>query len=174
MNEYFAVGVLVALSIIVLSYTVRLRKGLPENTAQSTVPAENFKDLRDTSWRAGLPVVDNGKDICDASFKDMWEVLQAHIYRTAVDKGWWEGKRNDGEAIALMHSELSEALEALRNGNGRDSHIPEFLGVEAELADVVIRIMDYAGGRGYDIPGAILAKVAYNDNRPVKHGGKLF
>jgi len=34
--------------------------------------------------------------------------------------------------------------------------------------------MDYAGGKGYDVAGAIIAKMAYNDSRPVKHGGKVF
>jgi hypothetical protein len=34
----------------------------------------------------------------------------------AIEKGWWEGERNEGELIALMHSELSEGLEAIRKG----------------------------------------------------------
>ena len=36
-------------------------------------------------------------------------------HSVAKSKGWWETERNDGELIALMHSELSEALEAMRN-----------------------------------------------------------
>lgn len=72
-----------------------------------------------------------------------------------------------------MHSELSEALEALRHGNPMDDHIPEFTGVEAELADVVIRVMDYACSRNLRLGEAIVAKMAYNTTRENKHG-KLF
>lgn len=83
-------------------------------------------------------------------------------------------ERNDGEIIALMHSELSEALESLRHGNDKSDHIPEFSGVEEELADTVIRIMDYAHRRGLKVAEAIIAKMAFNHNRPMRHGGKKF
>lgn len=98
----------------------------------------------------------------------------AEINQTAIDKGWWKGDRNDGEMIALMHSELSECLEALRHGNPPDSHIPEFKGSEAELADVVIRIMDYSAAKGLRVAEAIIAKSEYNKGREYKHGGKEF
>jgi NTP pyrophosphatase (non-canonical NTP hydrolase) len=108
-------------------------------------------------------------------FAAAFNTVQAAVHQTAVDKGWWEGgDRNDGEQIALMHSELSEALEALRHGNKPDDHIPEFLGTEAEFADVIIRIMDLSQKRGWRIAEAIEAKRAYNAGRPVRHGGKKF
>ncbi len=69
-----------------------------------------------------------------------------------------------------MHSELSEALEAMRHGNPPDDKIPEFSGVEAELADAVIRIFDYAGARGLRLGEAIVAKAQFNKSRPPKHG----
>jgi len=100
--------------------------------------------------------------------------LAQDIHTLAVEKGWWEKERNDGELIALMHSELSEALEWLRNGNKADDKIPQFSGVEAELADCIIRILDMAAARGYRIGEAIIAKHEFNKTREIRHGGKAF
>lgn len=89
----------------------------------------------------------------------------------AVTAGWWTDpktgervERNDGELIALMHSELSEALEGLRK-NKQDDHLPHRKSVEVELADCLIRIFDYAGARGLDLSGAVVEKLAYNQQR---------
>jgi NTP pyrophosphatase (non-canonical NTP hydrolase) len=101
-------------------------------------------------------------------------VIGEDIYKIAEAKGWWEGERNDSELIALMHSELSEALEGLRHGNPPSDHIPEFTAAEEELADCIIRILDMCHARGWRIADAMAAKMEFNRSRPYKHGGKKF
>lgn len=73
----------------------------------------------------------------------------------------------------LVVTELAEAMEAYRVGNPESEEIPGFSRLEEELADAVIRILDFAGGASLDLEGAILAKMSYNDGRTFRHGGKL-
>ena len=94
--------------------------------------------------------------------------IAARIHSNSIQ--WWQfdvdgnPTRNVGEAIALMHSELSEALEAART-DADDTHLEGYSGVVVEMADCVIRILDFCAGFDLPIGDAILAKLNYNLNR---------
>lgn len=90
---------------------------------------------------------------------------------TARNAGWYTDletglpvKRNVGEVIALMHSELSEALEAFRR-DLMDDKLPPRPGIEVEFADCIIRILDTAEALGLDVAGAVIEKNRYNQKR---------
>jgi hypothetical protein len=81
--------------------------------------------------------------------------LAAEIH--AANSRWWHDletgerlDRNKGEMLMLILSELAEAMEGERK-NLRDDHLPERMMAEVELADVLIRIYDFAGGFGYPL-----------------------
>lgn len=109
--------------------------------------------------------------------------LSQEIHDWARDKGFWDRERIAladepdepryapsrsvrnpsiaGEKLALMHSEISEALESERDGDTN---------TEEEMADLIIRALDFCGWRGYNIQRAVLAKIEKNRHRPRLHG----
>lgn len=114
--------------------------------------------------------------------------LQTAVHDLAREKGWWDGYERDDQGrmklttdqviskIALIHAELSEAVEEARKSNYRGMYPgeggkPE--GFVVELADAVIRTLDLFGALGIDAARFVRIKHEFNRTRPHRHGGKL-
>ena len=110
----------------------------------------------------------------EATFIMLFNEIASGVHETAKEKGFWDKPRNDGECLMLMVTELCEGFEALRNNDAMDDKIPEFKGIEAELADEIIRIMDYAVGKKLRVVEALIAKMKMNKTREHMHGNKKF
>jgi NTP pyrophosphatase (non-canonical NTP hydrolase) len=92
--------------------------------------------------------------------------LCKEAFETAKSKGCYDEPRETGNLLALIHSEVSEALEDDRKGWDED--------FAEELADVYIRVFDLCGYKGIDLEHHILKKMEYNKSRPFRHGGKAY
>lgn len=118
---------------------------------------------------------------------DQW-VQELHV--SSSQAGWWNAIYDSpsqsvsdaiyAQKICLIHSEVSEMMEGLRKGLP-DDHLPHRSMEEVEAADIFIRLADYCGARGLDLAGAVVEKLAYNqqraDHKPearAAEGGKSF
>lgn len=114
---------------------------------------------------------------------DVLDALARECHQANIT--WWRDPatgepidRNHGELFMLMVSEIAEAMEGKRK-NLTDEHLPNFSSVEVELADLLIRVFDYAGAFNLELAAAFREKMAYNarraDHKPenrLKPGGK--
>jgi NTP pyrophosphatase (non-canonical NTP hydrolase) len=125
---------------------------------------ENQKNMFENQWE---PLEEEKRELVPIGINALQEI----IYQRCVDAGWYTDLNtggpkvvNDGERLMLIVSELAEALEGNRK-NLMDDKLPHRKMEEVELADCIIRILDYAGHKGYDIEGAIIEKMEYNLHR---------
>lgn len=116
------------------------------------------------------------------AFIDAWCAHAREVYEVGKASGFYDTphtdpKFNHCEKIMLMVTELAEAVEGLRGApfpGIPDDKLPHRPMLEAELADTVIRIMNYGTHCGLDVAGAIVEKAAFNATRGHRHGGKRF
>lgn len=108
------------------------------------------------------------------------QALALQILEINRANGWYDAGRAFGEEIALIHSEVSEAFEAFRDGahpsdamyvtDKKGNKKP--VGIPSEMADIIIRVLDCCSRYGIDIDIAVTEKLIYNRMRGYRHGGK--
>ena len=136
-----------------------------------------------------MPAYPNGRRNCTARFLSKPPGPLNTLSRDchAANQHWWHHpatgerlNRNKGELLMLIVSEVAEAMEGERK-NLMDDKLPHRKMAEVELADVLIRVFDYAGAYGFDLDGAVAEKRAFNATRAdhkaearLAPGGKAF
>lgn len=151
------------------------RKSSPEELAKSLTPYyANNPYFQPQLLGAGEDYLGRPEEYPFAAneIDDACTLLSYVCHGMSKASGWYHNpktgerlpNRNVGEQFALMHSEISEALEADRKSE-MDDKLPHRLGVEVELADLMIRAFDFAARQGLDLGNAIAEKMEYNPRR---------
>lgn len=122
--------------------------------------------------------------------------MMAEVREVNEANGWFDEDRRPAEGLALLHSEVSEWLEALRSWGTADAtpeptsarppigetmaeqkirlagRTPKPEGAGSEAADVLIRLLDECDRQGIDLEAEYVRKIAYNRTRSYRHGGR--
>lgn len=116
--------------------------------------------------------------------------LAQQVHENAKAKGFFDSPKNIGEMLCLIHSEVSEALEADRNDKYCEANMEQMNSLvidamfvedyailvkgtfEEEMADIVIRVLDLCAFKDIDLEQHIQAKMRINSLRKFKHGKK--
>ncbi len=102
------------------------------------------------------PLNSLGDTILKINMANGWDVMNEYDWDTTINK--------IPAKLALIHSEVSEALEAYRE-HEKDAFVEE-------LADIIIRVLDLSAGMGVDLDTAVQNKLEKNRSRGYRHGGK--
>lgn len=118
------------------------------------------------------------RDVAEHAFLNGFSAMTDITYKTHVEKGWTASAKPEdlnwrGNQFMLMVGELAEGHEAVRK-ELKDDKLTARLGEEVELADCIIRIMNYSRQRGLDVASALVEKARFNEGREYMHGGKKF
>jgi NTP pyrophosphatase (non-canonical NTP hydrolase) len=146
-----------------------------ENEEMSDV--QEFVEYQVGQFKAKLPEY-------GVEFRNVFSLLTAEVRSNCEEKGWHDDQNSMAEYVALLHSEVSEVLEAWRDHHDTKSHYNVIqvydtggyavkpIGVDSDMADVFIRLLDTCDVFGVDLMQAFIEKMAYNRTRPYQHGGR--
>lgn len=137
-----------------------------------------------------IPMGELHPDIRQDAF-NVFGMMAQEVEMLNRSKGWYDEERSVGDMIALLHSEVSEILDAYRQWKFADptptwTNSPEINkkldekghkpakpeGVAAEMADTLIRLLDMAKRWDIDLVAEYERKMKYNWTRPYRHGGR--
>lgn len=119
-------------------------------------------------------VFDKDNDYLESNIVSAIDKLSTFCYEASLEKGFYDNPvyNNDATKQLLFVEEIIEAFQAIRH-NTQDlpsSHVIEITQLEEEIADLIIRVMDYAAWRKLRLGYAIVKKLEYNQSREYKHG----